>query len=325
MQKPKPTTVYRSLLTDALRVAWGRKQLWVFGLFAALLSTGGAWEMTAKNFRHLSAMRDASLAAMRGTLGAKRMFGGFVQDALSLDPTRASMIAGFVIVAGLLAIVASVVSQGALVAGTGKKEIADPEAVAASKRSFADLLLLNLLHKAAHGIVTLIAVVPLFALVERPSTQDILATSATCLVVFPLTIVISTLFMLASADMVQKNTHALDAVHHAVRAWRAHWLAAFELGLILFVSMIATGILFVLSVALLSIPFAVVVSVALAFANATAFLIVNVLGAFLLVLLLFGFVGMVTTFQYAAWVRFYELATGKKRMVSKTHRIWNGK
>lgn len=325
MQKPKPTTVYRSLLSDALRVAWGRKQLWVFGLFAALLSTGGAWEMTAKSFHRLSTVRDACVQVMRGTFTGTQMFGRSVRDMIVLEPSRATGVATIIIVAVLLAVIASVVSQGALVAGTGKKEVADAEAIRAGRSAFWDLLALNLLHKAAHAVVTLIAAIPLFALITSPTRPDVVVTFLVCLVVFPLTIVISILFMLASVDAAKKGTHALDAIHHAVRVWTAHWLAALELGLILFLSALLAGVLFLTVVALLAIPFAVLVSASLVFGSSTVFLLVNVFGAFLFVLLLFGFVGMLTTFQYAAWGRFYEHGTGKKKVISKTHRIWSGR
>ena len=56
------------------------------------------------------------------------------------------------------------------------------------------------------------------------------------------------------------------------------------------------------------------------------FLVANVLGAFVLLLLVFAFAGATTVFQYAAWVRFYGLATGPiKKTISKAHRVFKGK
>src|SRR3989339_48248 len=123
-----PTTIYRSLFSDALRVAWERKALWVVGLFAALLSTGGACEMAAKGFRGLRATRDVYVGMVQGTFTGAHAFGILVQDMLGWDPSRLTVFVSLVVAFGILAVIASVVSQGALIEGAGGKAISDTQA-----------------------------------------------------------------------------------------------------------------------------------------------------------------------------------------------------
>ncbi len=325
MPKPKPTAIYRSLLSDAFRVARERKALWVFGLFAAILSTGGAWEMTAKSLHRLSALQLACAEAVRGTFGGTRMFGEIVQATLRQDPSFLNLLltVGSATVIG--SIIASVISQGALIASVGARKISDSEAALAGTRSFWDLLALNLLHKAAHVVLVLLASVPFLALVARPEAGAILSAFLTLVLIVPASIAVSTLFMLASVDAVKKKTHTLDAIHHAVRAWRAHWVAALELGVILFLAAVLAATLYILAAAILAVPAAVAFSAALAAESAAVSIVTGTICISLFFLLLFAFVGITNVFQYAAWTRFYDLATAKKKIISKTHRVWRGR
>ncbi len=325
MPTKQPTPIYRSLFGDALRVAWERKALWVFGLFAALLSTGGVCEMAAKGFHRLTAARDLYVGMMNGTFTGAQTFGRLVRDLSGLEPSRVTVAVTMLILFGVLAVIASVVSQGALIEGAGRKAVTDAEAAAAGRAAFWHLLGLNVLHKAAQTLLIMLSALPLFLLVSRADGGAMLGAMLTFLVAFPLTVVVSVLFMLASVHAVKTGSHALDSAHHAVDVFRAHWLAAFETGILLFGAIIVAAFAFASALALAAVAFAILVSVSLLIGSGTLFLIVNVLGASALVLFVFAFAGATTTFQYAAWVRFYEHAGVKRTIISKIHRIWRGR
>ncbi|MEI6511567.1 MAG: hypothetical protein WCO25_06070 [Candidatus Uhrbacteria bacterium] len=326
MPAKKPTSIYRSLLRDAFRVTRERRNLWVFGLFAALLSTGGVGEMAAKGWHRLSVARDVYGEIVRGTFTGTRTFGTVVRTCLSIAPSQATAMMTMMILVAFFAVAVSVVSQGVVLSAVGPKPVTDPQAVTAGKKSFWHLLALNVLNKAAHAILIALSSLPFLLILEAPRGSSALIAFATFLVAFPLTVVIAALFMIASVHISKTNAHSLDAIHHAVLIFKKHWLAAFELGLILFLCVIAASGAFVMAVSILSIPFVLAVSVAVISSSATAFLVANVLGAFVLLLLVFAFAGATTTFQYAAWVKFYALATGPiKKTISKTHRVWRGK
>lgn len=325
MPTKQPMTIYRSLFVDAMRVAWERKALWVFGLFAALLSTGGVCEMSAKGFHRLTAARDMYVGMMNGTFTGAQTFGRYVQNLSGIEPSRVTAAVTLIVVFAALAVVASVVSQGALVAGAGRKAVTDAEAATAGRASFWHLLGLNVLHKAAQTLLILLSALPLFLVVSRTDGASMAGAMLTFAVAFPLTVVISVLFMLASVHAVKTGSHALDSAHHAVTLFRAHWLAAFETGILLFGAVVVAAFAFAAAVALGAVAFAVLVSVTLLIGNPTLFLLVNVLGAGTLVLMVFAFAGATTTFQYAAWVRFYEHAGVKRKIISKIHRVWIGK
>lgn len=331
MGRRKPTTtlpadrqVYRPLFRDSFRVAWERKSLWVFGLFAALLSTGGVCEMAAKNYRHLSTMSGMYADLMHGTFTGTQTFGRMVRGMMDLDPSRVSGVVTIAMIFGVLAIVVSVSSQGALISGVGARALPPEHAAEYGRRAFWHMLALNALNKIAHAVLTVLTALPLFLLVAEPEAPNALLVFLALLVAFPLTIAIASVFMLASVNVVRSRSHALDAIHHAVVIFREHWLAAFETGLLLFVSVSLAAIAFVLAVGVAAIPFAVVVSMSLMFGSAFLFLAVNVLGAALFVLFLLLFVGATTAFQYAVWVRFYDHAAVGRKTLSKSHRMWRG-
>lgn len=321
MPTKQPMTIYRSLFADAARAAWKRKPLWVFGLFAALLSTGGACEMAAKSFHRLSGLQDMYAQMLHGTFTGTQAFGGYVRHMLTLDPGRVTVTLSVLIVLGALAVSASVVSQGALVAGTGPKAMADADAAQVGRHAFWHLLALNLLHKAAHAVFIGLCALPLFLLVSRGDDVAELTALLTAVVAFPVTVAIASVFMLATVHMVREGSHSLDAIHHGIILFRKHWLAAFETGILLFAAVAGAGILFAVAVAVVSVPFAVAISIALLFGNASVFLLVNVAAVATLILLLFTFMGGITTFQYAVWVRFYDHAVAKKRVISKVRRL----
>lgn len=308
-----------------MRVAWERKALWVFGLFAALLSTGGVGEMTAKGFHRLTAARDAYVGMMNGTFTGAEMFGRMVRGLAELDPSRLTTAVTLGILFAALAVVASVVSQGALVAGVGRKAVTDAEAAAAGRAAFWHLLALNALHKAAHLVLILLSALPLFLLVARTNGTTMAGALLTFAIAFPLTIVISVLFMLASVHAVKTGSHAFDAIHQALAIFRAHALAAFETGVLLFGLVLLAALTFTAAAALAAVPFALLLSVSLLIGSGSLFLLVNILGATALVLFVFAFAGATTTFQYAVWVRFYEHANVKRKIISKIHRVWQGK
>lgn len=324
MRRKKPATIYRPLFADAFRVAWERRSLWVFGLFAALLSTGGVWEMAAKNYQNLGATRDAYVGMIHGTFSGTQMFGRMVQRMLEIDPSRSTGIITVFLVFAVMALVVSVSSQGALIACAGARPLIAEHAAEYGRRAFWHMLALNVLHKAAHVVLTGLSALPLFLLVARPGAPTALAAFLSYLVAFPLTVAVAAIFMLASVNVVRAQSHALDAVHRAVDIFRSHWLAAFETGLILFAAVSLAAFAFVLAAGVAAIPFAVIVALALAFGNPFLFLAVNALGAVLLVGLLLAFAGATTAFQYAVWVRFYDHASVNGKVISKSHRMWHG-
>jgi len=325
MPSKKPTTMYRSLFRDALRVAWERKALWVFGLFAALLSTGGVCETAAKGVRQLTVTRDVYVSMLNGTFTGTELFGRYVRDAIELDPSRLTILATTFVLFGAAAIVASVVSQGALIEGVGRKAIPDAQAAAAGRSSFWHLLGLNVLNKAAQLLIILLSALPMFLLVARADGASAAWAMFAFLIAFPLTIVVSVLFMLASVHAVRTGSHSLDAIHHALSQFRAHWLAAFETGLLLFGAALVAALGFVATVAVVSIPFAILIFVSLLMGSYFLLLTVNVLGAAALILMIFAFAGATTAFQYAVWTRFYDHANARRTIISKIQRVWRGR
>ncbi len=326
MAKKLPTSVYRTLFVDAWRLTIERKALWVFGLFAAVLSTGGVCEMAAKGFRNLVVIRDVYLDILRGTFTGAEVFGQLVKQLTAFDPNRLTGAATLVIFIGIVIVIASIVSQGALIAGCGPKPISDRNAYLHGNHTFWHLLPLNVLHKIVHVLLTLLAAIPLLILVQTGGANGIFVSLITFLIILPLTIIVATLFMLASIHSVRTGNHTLDSIHHAVNLFRSHTLATFETGAILFAAVLVAIFGFLATLMVFSLPFAVLATVALVSESVFFFTILNILGVIALFFLLAVFAGATTTFQYAVWVKFYDHAISpRKKIISKLHRVWIGK
>lgn len=323
MPTKKPTVTYRSMLAESARTAWERKSLWVFGLFAALLSTGGAYEMVVKDARVGMLLRQGYARACESA--GTSWFGPLVRDLLAFGPGRVTVLVTLAAALAALLVAASVVSQGALIAGVGKKAVGDAAAANAGRAAFWHLLWLNVLHKSAHALLSLLAVLPLWYVAVRPGTDSVAVAFVSLALLLPLTISVSVLFMLASVHAARTGEHTLNAIEHAVILFRAHALAAFETGLIVFSCVVAAVAGFLLLGTLASIPFALTVFISLLIGNAVLFTAVNVVGAAGLILMLFAFAGATTTFQYAVWTRFHDHAASKNRTISKIHRVWRGR
>ncbi|MDG1949564.1 MAG: hypothetical protein P8J32_01925, partial [bacterium] len=53
MRKRKSTSLYRNFLSDAWRLTWERKSLWIFGIFAGVISTGGVVDIALRSVKRV--------------------------------------------------------------------------------------------------------------------------------------------------------------------------------------------------------------------------------------------------------------------------------
>ncbi len=54
MPTKKSTSIYRTLLREAFTHTWQRKSLWIFGIFAGLISTGGVIEVALSGIKQVT-------------------------------------------------------------------------------------------------------------------------------------------------------------------------------------------------------------------------------------------------------------------------------
>ena len=285
MFKQKPTGIYRSILLEALELTWKRKSLWVFGLFAGVISTGGVMDIAINSFHQLY------------VLGATRVTSIF---ALCI----------FVLI-GVL--VAGVLSQTALILNS--KSVTEKHPHHLRKEAlehFWSVFVLDVLTKLSTAILISIASLPFILWMTSTTPQVFWIVFAHTLFFLPLIIILNILSILAIIDVVDHNTKPLDAIATALRLFRSHWIATFEFGLILFFLVLVSGVGLVVISGLLLVPYAIIYTSALFTGSITLFFASNIIFGIMLFTLILVFAGAIVTFQYTAWHRFYQRAIHKR-------------
>lgn len=323
MKKKKPTAMYRSLLREALRLTWHRKSLWVFGLLAGLLSTGGVCEVVLRSFHRVEQTSTVSQQIMQGTFTGYDWFGAHIRLLETLPSEQLTFLVTFLTLVGIAIFCAAVTAQAALITGIDRADEATlSEAVAESSGHFWPLVVLNLFVKISFAALLLISALPLLLIDIDTVARDNLFHGLFILLFFPAVMVITVVSQIALIATVREGAHALDAIHRALRLVRHHWLAALEYSIILFFGVLSAGIALFCALILLAIPFSLLLGIAVAAGLPFLFAIVNTVGAVLFFTAILCYAGASIAFQYAAWIQFYHKALhgGRQPLRSKLHR-----
>lgn len=325
MPTKTPTAVYRSLVQDAWRLTRTRKTLWVFGIFAGLLSTGGVVENSIRTFNTVERGREFFIEALHGSIPGLTAMGQLIHSAAALGPGRATglIVSGIIVL--LLLLLASIASQAGLVMGV---QDATPKSLNETRREghghALQILILTILSKGATLILLILSALPLTLFSLRGTAMDAVLFLLIFLVLIPASIAVSTISTLALFSIVRNNRSAIDGIHHATTLFRTHWVACLEFGLLLFcLSLLGTLALFFL-VLLAVIPFTLLIFGVLMLKIPLLYALVNALGILTFFTVMFLGFGAMITFQYASWSLFHErlLLKGAAKLKAKIHRLW---
>lgn len=326
MPRKKSTAFYRVLLRDALHLTWNRKSLWIFGMFTAIISTGGVFDVAGRSFMRVQSGPKLFQSLLDGSFVGFRLLSEYVRRLQIADPGRASFTIGMLVVLGLILLIAAVLSQGALIKGIlEKKPLALKPLLQKGGPYFWHLAGIDALTEIATGFVVILTTYVVLLAIAQTSLIHVLIYLGTFLLFFPLILAINIIGTLAAIDSVRHETHALDAIHHAVNIFRTHWLVTIELGILLFLLVFGVAVLEFVALIFLSIPFTILSVLALFSSIPFLFILVNVLTVAVFAGLILAFAGAAVTFQYAVWAHFYSAAHKKsllKRIQPKLHRLW---
>jgi hypothetical protein len=325
MPAKKSTMLYRPFLREAWNLTWKRKSLWIFGIFAALISTGGVidvvWRALDKVKRTESLLVDLADSSFIGYDLAASYLG---QLAL-LGPQRSSFIIIAVTLVGILLVITATLSQGALIAGIQKKEPVDPYQLRREARAhFWSLFIIAALNKLLMLILIVLMTLPLLLIGVSANTGHGLLFLLLMLLFLPATIILNIVYMFAIIDVVENDTHPLNAIHTGLQLFKKQWLATFEYGALLFFLVFSAGLLFVALSALLLIPLSIAFTATLLTGSFPLFLTFNVVSVCVILAFILTFGGACVTFQYSAWYHFYKHGLHKvhgKKIFSKILRL----
>lgn len=306
--------LYRPFFLDAWRLTWERKRLWIFGIFAALLSTGGVVDVAWRTLERVERAESLLVNLADASFMGYGLAASYIGQMAALGPERGSALVIAATLIGLLLLIMAVLSQGALVLGIRAKTLEDPHALRAQAAGhFWSLLLIGLFNKIVMAVLMVLMTLVLWLSAFSGDPADV-AVFFTLLVLFiPATVVVSIIYLFALIDTVETGDHPLQAIHTGARLFARQWLSALEFGLLLFALVLVAGVAFIALLVLLLVPYSILFSATLLTGSFSLFLFINVLFALALLLAILLFGGALVTFQYGAWYNFY------KRGVHKMH------
>ncbi|MEW6610123.1 MAG: hypothetical protein AB1352_00625 [Patescibacteria group bacterium] len=302
------SSVYRPLLRRAWLLTLHAKQLWLFGLFSALVVSGGEINVLLRNFDRVSTL---------GTLTASVREGGFDFSFLTFTPWW-GLPTGFYVVSALLLLLVcflvwfALVSQGALIWALERERRREhrgvEESIAAGKRNFWRTTILTVGFHVITSVAWVIFSLPPFLLYLAFGSSLwytlFLLVSFLCLI--PLGLLCTFLYRLALVAALTESLSPVDALRSAWRLFLANWLVVIEMVIILTfgttvaaviaLSVAVVGLIIIFGpLALLSFIMGVPLAVSLTFGAVVVAFFLSIMG-----------VGaLLATFQQAVWLLLY--------------------
>ncbi len=323
----QPTALYRLFLREAWRLTWQRKNLWVFGIFAALISTGGVMDLLFASLKKVEVAGSLFTDLAQSSFSGYKLAGTYIQQMTLLEPGRLTVVVTVAALTSILLVSAATIAQGALVLGLYARK---PEHLFTLKMKAAEyfwpLLLIALLNKLASGLAVFLLAMLLFVLSLLPTMTSAGLFFLLALILIPAQIAIHIIYQFTLLGVIHHRLSPLSALAQACRLFTKHWLATLEYGLILFALVVLTLFAVVMIRPLRASPCAVLLSSTLLAGSVSLVLGVNLLLGIVFVGLLLTFVGATVTFQYSAWYEFYKHGLHRvhgKKIFSKILRLVN--
>ena len=334
--------LYRRILSQAWKITWHHKYLWFFGLFAVLFTSGGEYEVFVRIFSGdinqpvlpgLSRIAETGIFSQQGMGGASRII---KEDPITL--MKVGLVLLVILVLFIFLIWLSVISQAALVKNVsslaGKKAVPPKAGVASSKavsENFSSSVLkanekfwpvfgLNVMNKAAIYLAFILVSLPIIITAGGIGAIIKYLYVIAFIVFVPVALALSFIFKYAIAYVVIKGNKFIDSIRAGWLLFVKNWLISLEMAFILFFINFISGLLIILVVLSLIIPFLFLALVVYQLATTIGFWIIITIAfiALLAVIVLSG--AVLSTFQISSWTTlFIELVN--KGGVSKIVRI----
>ncbi len=324
--KKNSTAIYRTLLREAWRLTWQRKTLWIFGIFAAIISTGGVFDVAATGMRRVQVGGSFLHQLLSNTFVGYSLFGTYVRQAqtLSTFQTGGIIFCMVLISAGLIFL--AVLSQTALIHGIKSPTHEHPNII--RKRAhdhIGRIFVLDILTKLAGCLLVAFTMLPMLWYLTTASSNSFLFTFAELIIFFPLILIINIISFLAIIHVIETEATVREALTDAWSLFTKHWLATFEFAILLFLLIALSGFVLLAITIFLTIPYALIYSLSLLTGSFIIFVIANVLFGLFALAIVFTFGGAIVTFQYSAWYLFYkqaDLPLHKRLPIAKTLRLF---
>jgi len=231
-------SLYRQALSHSWRLAWQHKELWIFGLFAAVLGQMGILELLSKVT--FASKKYAAIENVNPSHALKQIFFGLKDLPWNIE-VGLLFIWLVVILVGLaiFGVFVSIASQGAIIHSAAqsvkKKKLPDTsKAWHAGVDHFWRLLSLNIAKKIVITALAVIVSVATINVLHTGGTWDIIAFFILFVLSMIIGLVVSFVVIYAAGYVVVEEYSFADSLRSAWRLFLDHWLVSIEVGLIIF-------------------------------------------------------------------------------------------
>lgn len=319
---PHDRPVYREVIPQALKMAWRNPILWIFGIFAAVLSTGGSLDAVWKFFNAIqnqgSELFIGNTVVQIWNVGT---YGGF-----HFLPFFQALLALFALSIILLAVAGfACVSQGVLIqsiGGTWKNGAGGKlkAAMMASGRAIFPIAILNLLIIVSIWLTRFLVSLPLSIALGRDNALFLAIYVVSFIIFFVLAVGLGIMQIYALNAMVLQGASLAEAFRRAWLVLKEHWLVSLETALLQALVIIGLTILSLIALLILCFPPAILYILAIFRNNFALFQISTGMFVGIALLFLVFFTGFTVTFQYALWTLMFR-KFGEGGVVAKLHRV----
>ena len=218
---------YRSILKQALSIAWKNKHLWFFGLFASLAVAGGSMEYQFLGQSFNQGIVDGSYQGLNSILNTGELFKQLGNGAVNLfNQDFVVVLNAFTLFLLFLTIVAvfiwlAISSQAALVDNI--KKIISPkkkvtisslrEGLTIGSKHFWSVLWLNILIKALVSFCFFMASIPLLFMVISSNSIFIVLYTILFVIFVPIAVSLSLIIKYAISYRVLENESTYNSLH----------------------------------------------------------------------------------------------------------------
>jgi len=225
---------YRELFLTAWKRSFFRHPLWVFGILASCVTTGGLIQASGQTFSNITSSRNFFEQIYATPFLGQEWIAHFIERMQGIDPTRMVLVLTGLTVLMVLFLIASFVSQGGLLHGLGAHKNSFKENLQHGVSSAPRLFLLGIFVRAVQWILVLGISVPL-AVATIDSTPVIALVYVICfLIFFPAILLLHGAAQLTAIDIVRYKRSFHTAFLEAWRSTLKNWLVIFEVEILCF-------------------------------------------------------------------------------------------
>jgi hypothetical protein len=329
--------LYRDILKRSVAISWSHKNLWFFGIFAALLGGAGQYIMTIS--RSPEDWTNSVFSAI-AILNSKGNIIFNLGRLFQLDPASAVIISTFILIVIFFVFFVlwlAVISQGGLINNTAaiiknnikKGDLPIRDGLEKGMRNFWPVLAYNLIGAALVCFCAVLSGLPLIYLTGASGWQVFSLYIILFLIFIPLSLIISFLVKYAIIFSIVKGKNFVDAITDSFHLFTKYWLVSLEMALILFMidffSVIALGLV----IMILAIPYIFVMRILslalyLIFGGYDIFQLTLVGGLFLALISVVWVGAVITVFKTTAWTDIFISLVDKKGGLAKLERVAAG-